>query len=180
MPRVRVVLLSGVIVALIAVIGYAMQRELALKVVTAPIAAGMGEPERRPLSAQEEAYAAALWSIHSQVKLYAVQMSFAGIAYETEDHDLGHLAAKVRPLGENFKVAIAQARALEVPGSMQKVQDRYLGALASYENASAEMMKAAQDGRDDRLAAAQSMSERASEDLLRVGDVLWPGEYKPN
>jgi hypothetical protein len=24
------------------------------------------------------------------------------------------------------------------------------------------------------------MSQRAAEDLLKVGDVLWPGEYKPN
>ncbi len=45
---------------------------------------------------------------------------------------------------------------------------------------SAEMMKGAAENRDELLIAAQDMSFRASEDLLRVGDVLWPGEYRPH
>jgi hypothetical protein len=34
-----------------------------------------------PLTAAEEAYAAALWPIHSDVKLSAVHMTFAGLSY---------------------------------------------------------------------------------------------------
>ncbi len=179
MTRARVFSVSAAIIVLVTVIGYAMQREMAPR-MAAPSAVGMGEPERKPLSAEEEAYAVALWPIHSQVKLYAVQMSFAGISYKTEDHDRRNLAAKLQPLGEAFKTATAEARGLAVPASLREVHDRYLGALAKYEKASSEMMAAAQDGKDEHLVTAQSESERASEDLLRVGDVLWPGEYKPN
>jgi hypothetical protein len=42
------------------------------------------------------------------------------------------------------------------------------------------MIKVAEDGKVEHLIEAQTMSQRAAEDLLKVGDVLWPGEYKPN
>jgi hypothetical protein len=60
------------------------------------------------------------------------------------------------------------------------VHDQYLEALALYETASTEMIKVAEDGKVEHLIEAQTMSQRAAEDLLKVGDVLWPGEYKPN
>jgi hypothetical protein len=75
---------------------------------------------------------------------------------------------------------VAQARALPVPPSMTEVQDRYLGALGLYQKAAAEMLSAARDGKDEHLVAGQQMGLRATEDMLRVGDVLWPGEYKPH
>jgi hypothetical protein len=42
------------------------------------------------------------------------------------------------------------------------------------------MIKVAVDGRDAHLIEAQVMSERASGLTLKVGETLWPGEYKPN
>jgi hypothetical protein len=42
------------------------------------------------------------------------------------------------------------------------------------------MVKVAKDGKVEHLIVAQSMSQRAAEDLLKVGDVLWPSEHKPN
>ena len=36
------------------------------------------------LTVEEETYAAQLWPIHSEVKLAAVNMSFAGIAYNVD------------------------------------------------------------------------------------------------
>ncbi len=177
--RVRTLLLSGVIVALTATVGYALQRELALKVVHRPLPALSSAPARA-LTADEEAYAAALWPIHSEVKLGAVRMSFAGIAYKTDDPDARRLEAKVRPLAEGFAAAEAKLRALSPPASLREVHDRYLEAVTLYENASALTVKAAEEGRDEMLVDAQGMSVRAAEDLLKVGDVLWPGEYKPN
>jgi len=177
--RARVLLLSGVIVALTATVVYALQHELTPRPIRAPLPASTIQ-SLRALSVEEDAYAAALWPIHSEVKLSAVRMSFAGIAYKTEDHDPRRLEAKVRPLVEEFATAAAKVRALGPPGSLRDVQDRYLEALALYENASAITAKAAEDGRDEKLAEAQGMSFRAAEDLLKVGDILWPGEYKPN
>ena len=63
---------------------------------------------------------------------------------------------------------------------MRAVHEKYLAAIQLYESAAAEMLKTAQDGDDRRLLVAQGMSQHAAEEMLRVGDVLWPGEYKPN
>ena len=180
LPHASALLLGGIIVVLLAVVAYAVQREFAAQPAGNTAAPAVSSVPARALSAEEEAYAAALWSIHREVKLAALGMTFAGIAYKTDSQDRATLQAKVEPLTQVFRTAIADARALEVPVSVRDVHERYLGALASYETASEEMVQTAQDGRDEHLIEAQGMSFRASEDTLRVGDVLWPGEYKPH
>lgn len=180
LPRAGALLLSVVIVVLMAVVGYALQHEFARRPAgDADGLAAVGVPAKA-LSANEEGYAAALWPIHREVKLAALGMSFAGIAYKTDGQDANRLEAEIRPLRERFRAAISKAYGLEVPASMQEVHARYLEALALYENASEEMVKVVRDGRDDHLIEAQDMSFRAAENALRVGDVLWPGEYKPH
>jgi hypothetical protein len=180
-PHFRAVVLSAIIAALFAMMGVATQRELSRQVAPSQVAAVKPEPELKPLSAEEEGYAAALWPIHSEVvEVSAVDMSFAGIAYVTEHHDAQRLAAKVMALRDRFRTAADQARSIPVPAAMGQVHDQYLEALALYETASAEMLKVAADGKVEHLIEAQTMSQRAAEDLLKVGDVLWPGEYKPN
>jgi hypothetical protein len=52
--------------------------------------------------------------------------------------------------------------------------------MALYANAAAEMLKFTEDGDAQRLDAAHQLDVRASEDMLRVGEVLWPGQYKPH
>jgi uncharacterized low-complexity protein len=54
-----------------------------------------------------------------------------------------------------------RAGALKVPGSMAKMQDRYVGALALYDKAAAEMISAAHDGKAEHLVAGQQMSLHA-------------------
>jgi hypothetical protein len=180
LPHLGTLLLAGVIVILMAVVAYALQHEFARQPagnIAGPVASAV---PARALGAEEEVYAAALWTIHRDVKLAALGMTFAGIAYKTDSQDRTKLQAKVGPLTQTFKTAIANARALEVPASLREVHERYLAALAAYQTASEEMVKTARDGRDEHLIQAQGMSFRASEDTLRVGDVLWPGEYKPH
>ena len=178
-PRLRIALLSAVVLSLTAVVGYAVQRELTRQEAGEPVAATVVVPQRA-LSGAEQDYAAALWPIHSEVKLAAVEMSFAGIAYKMGDQNAQGLEAKLKPLADKLETAMTRARALAVPPSMIEVQDRYLGALARYEQAAAEMISAAHDGKDEHLVAGQQLSLHATEDILRVGDVLWPGEYRPN
>jgi hypothetical protein len=180
LPQAGALLLGGIIVLLLGIVAYAVQREFAAQRAGTTAAPAVSSVPVRALSAEEEAYAAALWSIHREVKLAALGMTFAGIAYKTDSQDRARLQAKVEPLTQVFRTAIADARALEVPASVRDVHERYLGALASYEAASEEMVQTAQDGKDEHLIEAQGMSFRASEDTLRVGDVLWPGEYKPH
>ena len=139
-----------------------------------------GHTERPALSPAEETYAAELWPIHQQTKTSAVQMTFAGLAYKLGDIDKAAVKERVSPLTKMFRDARAQASRLQVPPSLEKQHQRYLAALKQYEDASVEMVKVARDGKDEHLVAAQKMSYAASEDSLRVGDALWPGEYKPN
>jgi hypothetical protein len=179
-PRPGALLLAGVIAVLIAVVGYALLREFAPQPAGDASARVASAVPARALSADEEAYAAALWLIHREVKLAALGMSFAGIAYKMDGKDRTRLEDEVKPLADEFKTAITKARALVVPASMRDVHDRFLGALSSYQSAADAMVQAARDGRDERLIEAQGKSFRAAEDALRVGDVLWPGEYKPH
>jgi hypothetical protein len=180
LPHAGALLLAGVIAVLTAVVAVALQREFARQPAGDVAASMAAAVPARALSADEETYAAALWSIHREVKLAALGMTFAGIAYKTDGQDPAKLAAKVEPLAQRFKDAIASARALQVPASIRDVHERYLGALASYATASEKMVETGRDGRDEHLIEAQDLSFRAAEDTLRVGDVLWPGEYKPH
>jgi hypothetical protein len=152
-------------------------------VVNTEAAAGgafAGHQERPALSAEEEAYAAALWPVHEKIKTNAVQMTFAGLSYKLGDIDRTAIRERVTPLTKAFRDARSQAGQLKVPASLEKQHQLYLGALKLYEDASLEMVKIARDGKDEHLVNAQRMSYAASEDSLRVGDALWPGEYKPN
>ena len=181
LPRARILVLSTAIVALVAMVGVAMQRELRPGATLSPEAGPKLGPEQKALSADEESYAEALWPIHSEVvEVSAVDMSFAGVAYVTRDQDARRLEQKAAELRDRFKTAADQARAMAVPGSMHQVHDQYLEALELYETASTEMTKVAADGKVEHLFDAQAMSQRAAEDLLKVEDVLWPGEYKPH
>jgi hypothetical protein len=180
MPRLRPVVASTLFAVLGTLIVLAMQRELTSRPVNLP-ATSPDAVLQTALSAEEEAYAAALWPIHSgAVEISAVEMSFAGVDYVTEHPDRERLGARVLKLNDVFRTASAKAQNLDVPRSMQRVHDQYMEALTLYVDASTEMVKAAEDGRIDHLIEAQAMSQRAAEDLLRVGDVLWPSEHKPN
>ena len=181
LPRARALLVSAVVCALAALSVGALQRELAPRTAVAPMVFWQGKPMLKPLTTDEEAYAEALWPIHSElVETSAVAMSFAGVSFVTEHHDAKKLAASARTLHEKFSVAKEKMLALTTPASMQRVHDQYLEALTLFETASAEMGKAGEDGKLEHLVDAQAMSQRAAEDLLKVDDVLWPGEHKPN
>jgi len=177
--------IGGLLLCLGAVAAFAVVHEVR-KSAPSPAAATAaggaygGHQERPALSAAEESYAADLWSIHSLVKTTAVQMTFAGLSYKMGDIDRKAVKERVTPLIKVFRDARLQAAQLKAPPSMEAEQKKYLDALKMYEDASVEMVKVAQDGKDDHLVAAQKLSYAASEDLLRVGDALWPGEFKPN
>jgi hypothetical protein len=52
--------------------------------------------------------------------------------------------------------------------------------MALYAKAADEILKFTGDGDVQRLGDAHRMDVSASEDMLRVGEVLWPGQYKPH
>jgi hypothetical protein len=183
----KVFAVAALVLALGAFAAYALQRELRTKPETPSAGAAftgglaMGEQHAvRALSAEEEAYAAALWPIHSQVKLSAVRMTFAGLNYKIDQNDAAKLRATVQPLTRTFSDAAQRARRIQPPPSLKDAHRSYLEAIEHYTAASKIMIKVAEDGREEHLIAAHERSEQASHELLKLSDVLWPGEYKPN
>jgi hypothetical protein len=139
------------------------------------------EPQPRVLTAEEEAYEAAMWPIHREViEGSAGTMTLAGIAYVTEGHDVSKLVATVQPLERRFRDANERARAIEPPPSFEAFHAQYVEAISLYQQASTEMLELGRDGREQHLLDAQAKAQRAAENVVKAGDILWPGEHKPN
>jgi len=174
--------LGIVVVGLIAMVVFAMLRESAApKPQAAPATGGYGQHEARPaVSAEEEAYAHSLWPVHSQVKEDAVKMIFTGLAYKMGDIKRGAVKERVAPLTPRFEKALADIKKLQPPASMRSPHDEYVEAIGLYRDASVTMVQVAADGDDRHLFEAQEKSEKASGLTLKVGETLWPGEFKPN
>jgi hypothetical protein len=179
-PGFGPILLTSAVVALAAVAVAARQYELRPTTTQDTVAATPQRPEPRALSPEEESYAAALWEIQRQVTVSAVAMSFAGIAYETDNHDARLLEQKIEPVAKFFSESEPRVRGLTVPPSLSKVHGHYLEAMVLYRKASDEMLAFTKDGERQHLVDAQGMGVAASEDILRAGEVLWPGQYKPH
>jgi hypothetical protein len=184
MPGGRSLLLVGVVVALAATTGAAWLHEVRPRSVLQPAAQTVSTRAERPqppaLTVDEERFAAALWAVHREATRSAVAMSFAGIAYQTEDRDARALARKIEPLAKFFHDAEMQVRTMSLPSSLSRTHGQYVDAMAGYANAAAEILKFTEDGDSHHLDDAHRMDVRASEDMLRVGEVLWPGQYKPH
>jgi hypothetical protein len=184
MAGARSLLLAGVVVALAATAGAAWLHEIRPRSMVQPAAqtvnARAEKPQLPALTADEERFATALWAVHREATRSAVALSFAGIAYQAEDRDARALARKIEPLAKFFHDAEIQVRAMSAPPSLSRTQVQYVDAMALYASAAAEMLKFTEDGDSQRLGVAHGMDVRASEDMLRVGEVLWPGQYKPH
>jgi hypothetical protein len=179
-PGFRPVLLISALVVVAAAAVVAWRYELRPTSTQQAVAATPERSEPRALTPEEETYAAALWEIQRQVTVSAVAMSYAGIAYETDKHDVHVLEQKLEPLAKFFAEAEPRVRGLTVPPSLSKVHGEYLEAVVLYRKASNEMLAFTKDGERQHLVDAQGMGVTASEDLLRAGEVLWPGQYKPH
>ena len=173
-------LLTSIVVILAGIFVFARLHELRPRPSPQAAPEMSPRPVPRALTPEEESYAALLWEIHREVTPSAVAMSFAGIVYETESHDAQQLEQKIEPIGKFFVNAEQRVRGLAVPASLSKVHGQYLEAMALYRKASDQMLEFTKDGDRQHLIDAQGMGFVASEDILRAGEVLWPGQYKPH
>jgi len=172
---------GALVVGLIALMAVAAIRETAKpKPQQAAANPEASRSERPAVTAEEETYARALWPIHAQVKQDAVKMTFAGLAYKMGDIKKEAVRQRVAPLTPMFDSAAAALNKLKPPPSMTGLHNEYLQAIRLYHDASVTMVKVAADDRDAHLIDAQVMSEKASGLTLKVGETLWPGEFKPN
>ena len=179
-PNVKIFLFSFVLLSLLGVLSLAAVRE----VVTSRANLGTAHPTlaapRPPLTPAEEAYALALWPIHNEVKASALKMTLGGLAYKLGELDRAGLKSKVDASSETYRRAAMRIAALTPPASLARAHETYADAVRLYQRSAAEMVRVVGDGRDEHLVVAQPLSMEASEKLLKVGDVLWPSEYRPN
>jgi hypothetical protein len=183
--RSALFLLSGAVVALLAVVAISLQRETASgsppSSVSTTTARESSAPKLPPLTAEEEAFAEALWPLHQEVvEASAGRLTSAGMMFAVDDHDANRLVAKLTPLRQTFHDTQPKVAAMPAPSSLQPVRDRYVALLALYEQSAVEMMEVARDGDEGHLVNAQIKSEHAAQELVKIGDILWPGEHKPN
>jgi hypothetical protein len=171
---------GALVVGLIALMATAALRETASTKSQVAIPSTEVHNERAAITPDEETYARKLWPIHAQVKQDAVKMTFAGLAYKMGDIKREAVKERVAPLTPIFESAVAAMDQIKPPASMLALHGEYLEAIQLYRDASVEMIKVAADGRDAHLVEAQKKSSRASDLTLKVGDMLWPGEFKPN
>jgi hypothetical protein len=180
LPSVKILVFGGVLLSLLGIVALATVREIATSPAGARTARPALAPPRPPLTAAEEQYALALWPIHNEVKASALKMTLGGLSYKLGDLDRAGLKARVDGSAETYQHAARQIAALTPPASLAQAHAMYVDAVRLYQRSAAEMVRVVSDGRDEHLVVAQPLSMEASEKLLKVGDVLWPNEYKPN
>jgi hypothetical protein len=183
--RSALILLLGAVVALLAIVAVSLQRETATGAPPSPVLKiaehESTAPKLPPLTDQEEAFSEALWPLHQEVvEPSAGRLASAGMTFAADDHDATRLAAKLTPLRQVFHDAQGKVAAISAPPSMQPLRDRYVALLVLYEQSATEMLEVARDGDEGHLINAQAKSQHAAEELIKIGDVLWPGEHKPN
>jgi hypothetical protein len=160
----RPILLTSAVVIVAGMVLVAWQHVLRPSASQQAVAATSQKAEPRALSPAEESYAASLWEIHRDVTPSAVAMSFAGIAYETENHNALLLQQRIEPVAKFFGEAEPRVRGLTVPPSLAAVHSEYVEAIVLYRKASNEMLEFVKDGERRHLIDAQGMGITASED----------------
>jgi hypothetical protein len=179
-PSIKTAVFGIVLLGLLGIVALATIREVSTPPANARSARPALAPPRPALTKAEEEYALALWPIHNEVKTSALKMTLGGLSYKLGDMDRAALKARVEGSSEAYRSAGLRIAALRPPASLARAHEMYADAVRLYQRSAAEMLRVVADGRDEHLVAAQPLSMEASETLLKVGDILWPNEYKPN
>jgi hypothetical protein len=179
--QVKFLVVGLIILTVLGVLCASLLREAAMAGRTAAADARPSlAPPRPALTPAEEAYAHTLWAIHGNVKSAAITLTFSGLRYKLKELQVRAFETGVQAASKSFSDAEERVRALAPPVSLTQVHTQYLDAVHLFQRSAAEMLKVTEDGRDDHLLVAQPLSQEASEKLLRVGNMIWPGEYLPN
>jgi hypothetical protein len=179
--QVKLLVVGLIILTVLGVLCASLLREAAMAGRTATADARPSlAPPRPALTPAEEAYAHALWAIHGDIKSAAFTLTFSGLRYKLKELQVRAFETGVQAASKSFSDAEERVRALAPPASLTQVHTQYLDAVHLFQRSAAEMLKVTEDGRDDHLLVAQPLSQEASEKLLRVGNMIWPGEYLPN
>ena len=183
LPGVKVVLLGAVLLSLIGFVVLALIRELGAGSQVSGRAGSTRPvvPTPRPApTAAEEAYARALWSVHTEIKLMAMRLASGSIQVKLKGMDRDQLQPRVDEAARLYERAEAQITQLQPPPSLQEAHTQYLRAVRLYRQSRDELALMFVDGREEHMDAALTPREEASQILRQVGLALWPNEYVPN
>jgi hypothetical protein len=179
MAAVKLALFGLVMAGLGAVLAIAVFREASVPPASARARPALNPP-RPPLTPAEERYALDLWPIHNEIKASALKATMWSMYYKLRQIDRATLGTEVSASRETYRRAAALIAALRPPRSLADQHAMYAEAVRLYDRAARTMLQVVQDGDDAHLLEAHPISQEAGERLLKVGNVLWPNEYKPN
>ena len=170
-------------IALLAIVAVSLQREtasgFARGTAMTTVASEPSVAAPAPFTADEEAFSEALWPLHQEVvEPAAGRLTAAGLAFALDDHDARRLGAQLTPLRQVFTIPTRSRRLPSLPRCNGTCS--YIELLSLYEQSATEMLEVTRDGDEGHLIDAQRKSQRAAEELVEVGDSLWPAEHKPN
>jgi hypothetical protein len=178
--RPKLLILGAFVVGLVALLTFAMNRQVT---VTSPPASSEERPSQPPrpaLTAAEEQYIRALWPIHGDVERSTMRMSLGQIFYKTQDLDRAELNARVKEALATYRAAENQLRGLDAPASLRSEHEEYLAAIRLFQECAVELLKMFTDGREDHMLAAYPKSQEGSNKIREVGGKFWPHEFPPH
>jgi hypothetical protein len=107
LSRSALFLLFGTVLALMVIVAVSLVRETASGARSGLAARTPASeplvPDLRPLTAEEETFAEALWPLHQEtVEPAAGRLTAAGLAFSLDDHDASRFGAQLTPLRQIF------------------------------------------------------------------------------
>ena len=179
-PAAKLVVLAVVALGLVGVLALAAAEEARPRPAAAPATAGGADLERKPLSREEEAYAQALWPIHTDVKFAAVRLASGSVQVVLGKIAPGELRPRVEQAATVLQQAETRASLLRPPTSMADLHSQYLRAIQLYRQSRDELALMFVDTSEQHLRAALGPRLEADKILREIGSVLWPNEYVPS
>lgn len=178
--RPKSLVLGAILLSLIGVFAFAMNRPSAPAVPTAAAPERSTQPPRPALTPAEEQYISALWPIHGDVQRSVMSVSLGQIFYKTQELRRSELGTRVEQALATFNAAEKRMTALEPPPSLRSSHDEYLAAVRLFKESTVEVRKMFADGKDDHMEAAYPKSMEGSDKIREIGGKFWPQEFPPN
>ena len=179
-PTVKLVLLAVVLIGLGAIIGFSVSRELASPATSSGAAAQVRLASRPALTADEQAYVAALWPIHGELEVAAERIALGTIFYTTRDLERAELRTRLDQALASFRAADSKLGTLNPPRSMESSHAGYVSAVSLFEQSTVEMLKMFDDGNDDHLQTGYPLYLEGTNKVRDLGGTFWPDEFPPN
>jgi hypothetical protein len=178
----RLALIAAILAALVGFIG-SMVRDDTLPWLGGRLASASAPPASvplaRPLTAEEQRYADALWMIHTQLEQTVARVGLGTAFYKSQDIDRVELRLRLNQGLAGFRQAEARIEALQPPPNLRDSHNDYLAAVRLFHLSALEMLKMYDDGDEEHLAAALPLSLDGTSKLREISGQFWPDAYPP-